>query len=502
MKAKTLKKIANTGVALVASATIVISPYLQKQEIPYTDSDLTNLPIYLEELEEIKNDYEFNFKNEELYQIISQTLGPNFTVGDLRNIKTLTLDSLSNPDLSDLKYLVNLNELTIKNSTIDLADLKYNQKLESLNIHFSSISNSSELPNSIHYLELVAINVLDNNLYIPYNTIALRMFTTFFTSFTLKNPTSLIQFEYDGYSILDLNDLSECCNLMNLFITKSPNIKNAQVLSKLPSLVMLELDDFAPIWLDKTTLYQLDCLDKEQKETLLSQIKKLDKIAKSLVPYEMPAEDKVKSISLNVASRLEYDLSVSDGTELSEELATMYNTNPITCALTGKGVCMNYACLFTALANRVGLDNYQDFSLDHTWNLVKIDDEYTGFDITNLDKEYAVLRNENNEPYANPNQSYTYYFKFNEQDSLYYFNFNPDQMNKSDYTGLIEEPTPSPEYNIGYVSSTFARTKAENLEIRKTLAQKMLPLIPIQLINNIILTIIDKKQSKRKVKKS
>lgn len=51
----------------------------------------------------------------------------------------------------------------------------------------------------------------------------------------------------------------------------------------------------------------------------------------------------------------------------------------------GKAICGNYAALFTALANRIGLEAYYITGVGHAFNLVKIDGEYYYTDPTWLD---------------------------------------------------------------------------------------------------------------------
>lgn len=494
MKNNTIRNILNTGIAAFAASTIVLSPHLKKHDIPYTETDKTNNPIYLEELRKLEESYDIKFQNTELYQIVAEQLGENFTIEDLKNIKTLTIDGISNTDLSDLKYLTNLNELTIKNGAYDLSDLKYNSKLARLSICIASITNSQDLPNCIQLMELTGIEVKDNHLYMPYNIKALKMHKTLFSSFTLKNPNSLTELDYNSYGILDLVSLEECTNLTYLAINKSPNIKNPEVLAKLPSLKHIFLDNYAPIWLDIDTSQKLNYYDKKQKEEIEFLIDILDKLTKFIITPEMTDEEKIKIISLTVADLIEYDSRV-EGQD--DELAIIYNEDPITCALRdGKGVCMEYGCLFTALANRAGLDNYQDFSNNHTWNIITNGEEDICYDITNMDKPYAIIRGKDDLPYGDPEMSYLDYFENHAEELLYYYGF-PEEKNT--YQGLIPEQLPSEKYDIGYVPFHFKKTDIEKAEIRKETLKKILPIFALQIIGNIVLPLEEQKQ-KRKVK--
>lgn len=499
MKAKTLRKITNACVCIGAATTILISPYFHKDAVNYTEADKTNNAIYIEEIKNIKEDYNVNFKNEELYNAIKESIGTEITIGSLREIKSISLNNLTNTDLTDLKYLVNLESLTIDGFPLDGNYLKYNHNLKTLNILNSNTSNLTQLPNSITKFHYINGNVADGSLFVPYNTTDLRINGVIFSNLTLKNPKNLSIFNYDSFSILDLNEIKDCENLLTCNISYSPNIKNASALASLPNLKILYLDDYASIWLDKNTLNALSCIDETTKSTLLSQIKTLDKIASALVPFEMSDIDKVRSITLNVASRIEYDFSVQEHEEIAEQVSSEYNKYPITYALDGNGVCINYACLFTALANRVGLENYQDISPKHTWNMAKINGEYKAFDVTNIDGEYAIIKDANNQPIKKENQTYQYYFNFQDEDLLYYYNFNPDTVIDNDHKGELVELTEVGDYNIGYVKNNIPASANEKIEIYLNTMRKLMPLVPPIVLLNIILLVIEKRQEKRKV---
>lgn len=498
MSARKIRKLTNACVCIGTATAILISPMLQAEDINYTKADKVNNTYFVKELSSIEEDYNINFKNEELYKAIAEVIGSDFTIGDLRNIKSLTLNNLTNNDLSDLKYLINLESLTISSSTLNASDLVYNQKLTSLNVISSTIKNSTDLPNTIRRLQLANVDVIDDILFIPYNTTDLRISGSYFSNLRLKNPSNLTTFSYESFSILDFNELETCENLISLNLRYCPNIKNSVILPTLPNLRFLYLDDYAAIWLSKETLSSLTSIDPNTKEEILSQIIELDNLAESLVPYDMSDEEKVRNITLNVANTMQYDYSVNDSTTQAEERSQEYNKLPISYALEGYGVCINYACLFQALANRVGLDSYQDISENHTWNMVELDDVYHAFDSTNIDGDQAVLKDEYNEPLLSLTEDYQYYFDNNQEDYLYYYDFNPETVIDNSHNSLIREPKTISEYNIGYVSDTTPQAVADKLEIQVTTLKKLLPLVPVTVILNIVLLIIEKKQKKRR----
>lgn len=484
-----------TGVVL----SILLSPQLTKAEVNYTEADLVNNPIYLEELTKIEEDYTINFQNKELYKIIENQLGKKITVKDLRDIKTLEINKLSDTNLNDLKYLINLESLTILENEINLSDLKYNKNLKTLALMGCTLTNTKDLPNSIEKIEYTLSDIKDKTLTVPFNTYQLAINDTLFSNIHLKNPTNLTYLSFTGYSILDLEVFKECSNLLKCEFKYCPNIKNGNILTTLQNLEMLVLDDYTSIWLDTESLRNLNCIDENNKEDILKKSKELDKIAHSLVPFEMSEEDKVRSIVLNIASRLEYDTSALDDSELAKSLSNEYNRLPITYALQGEGVCINYACLFTALANRVGLTNYQNFSETHTWNIIKENDEYNAYDVTNMDSKEALLKDNSSTPIIDEDHTYQYYFDINNEECLYYYDFEPSKINNTTFRSVIYSPTELENTDIGYVEDLTIKSPLQKIDIRINMAKKLLPLIPVAFVMEVLDIILAKKKKKTKV---
>lgn len=500
---KKFRKFSTNCVCLSLTAAVIISPYLKKEPINYTAADKTNNPCYLEEIKKLSTQEDITFHNQELYNLITQTIGTQPIVKDLHNIKELTIDSLSDTNLIDLKYLPNLEKLHIKNMSLDLSYLNYNSKLKDLIIWNSQVTNTSELPNSITKLELYLTDILDNILYIPYNVTALRINNTFFSNLYLKNPSNLTVLSYESFSILDLSNLEQCDNLINIHLTYSPNIKNPQVLRNLPKLTVLVLDEYAPIWLDTDTLNSLDSISKQDKEKLLNISKELDNITSSIISSDMTDEEKVKQITLYTSDLIEYDLYTLSNNKDSQSILNTYNLFPLTFALKGDGVCINYASLFQALLNRANVNSYQDISPGHTWNQVSLNNqEYTSYDIANIDRQQAIIKGPNNEPKTDYDNSYLTYFENNQEQQLYLYNFDPDNIQDEQnlYEETIKQPILLPEeINIGYVNNSYPKSEIEKLEIRYNTLKKLSPIIPITIIYNIIGKIIEKHKEKRKV---
>lgn len=430
---------------VLAFTTINQSIALFKPNIPYTKEDLKNNKSYVQELKEI--DYKApEIKNKDLYnELINQGLNPN----EPNKITSITLTkTLINNDLSDLKYFSNLMELNLENNDLDFTDIKYNYNLLNLTIKNCTVSNTKDLPNSIYSLELHDTIVNDESLEIPYNNKYLAITNTPFSNLYLKNPSKLNRLCIIGNSYLDLNSINECNNLTHLTLHRIANISNSDVLTTLhnKSLSNIDLDDYAPIWIDKETYLNLGL----NNESTITEIETLDSLASSLVTENDTDEEKIKKITTYILNSLSYDSEIT-----SKEL-TDYNDNPINYGLNkDTGICINYASLFTALANRAGLDTYQIYSNEHTWNMIN-NEEPTFIDLTMLDDQTIVeILTENGTSYEELDIPSIELINNNQENELYHYSISLEELvndkNLSKYTAL---PTTKhePTSNIGYVN--------------------------------------------------
>lgn len=492
-----------TGLSL-ALATFT-GPKLNNETIPYTQADLNNNIIFESQLKEIDNTYDICFNNQELYDIISSQVEGQLTVEKLREITELKiLNTLTNTDLSDLKYLPNLSIIEIYDNYINLEDIKYNQNLYLLSLDNCTIKNSSCIPNSTNAIFLDHCTCTDNQMIIPYYTERLYFIGSHINNLTLKNPSNLLELKILGDIILDMNQLGACTNLKSLDIKLCSNIKNGSVLRKFKNLETVILDEYSSIWLDTYTLKTLP-VDKEDSIILENQISELDKLANSLIANKDTAPDylKIQAISSYILSNLEYDEQVAEDKEANMSLINEYNIKPITYALNNdEAICINYACLFAALANRLDLDSYQMFSLDHTWNIVKEESEYKGYDLTFLESgpivklntgEFALIADSNSEDVINKGDG----------NHLYFYEFNIDEFisdaHLADATPKEIEDT---IINIGYINENSLVKLIEKNEVRLYRATTFLKSYLCLLLLTIGINIIsqNKKTEKRLIK--
>ncbi len=364
-----------------------------KEEIAFTQEDIERNIAFNDELISIYEDTTVEFINPELYDIIASQVEGELTVGKLREIKELEItQTLEEPDFRDLKYLPNLNYLSISNNTIDLEDIKYNQNLFLLNLEHCTFRNTEFIPNATDSVFFTNCFSQDNSIIVPYYTKNLHIFDSNPNNIYLKNPSELETFTLIGDGYIDLACIKDCNNLKEIKIEVCSNIRNASYLQSLQSLVKVSLDDYAAIWLDTDTLASLPLEDEDYRYILYDEITKLDEIAEIITNGEQLSDsEKIARISSYILSSLDYNYQITDEETKNSQEITDFNKNPINYALNKEEViCINYASIFQALANRLGVNSFQLFNENHTWNMAQNENGFYGYDMTYLESAAIV----------------------------------------------------------------------------------------------------------------
>lgn len=436
-----LQKTAKYALCTVLALTIVNqSIAITKSNIPYTKEDLTNNKQYIQEIKEIQTKKP-DYKNKDL---IVELFNQGINIDCPETVKSITITKeLINQDFQDLKYFPNLTELIIENNNIDLTDLKYNYNLINLQIKNSVLTNTKEIPNSIYNFILEDCNIEDVSFEIPYNTKYLTIINSPFNNIYLKNPEQLNRLMIVGNTFLDLSSFKECKHLKDITLHRIANVTNSDTLTNLNA--TLNLDNYVPIWMNADTYNSLNL----NNPNTLKQIEDLDSIAASIVKDNMTDEEKVKAITTYILELLTYDENISKP-ELTE-----YNDNPLILKKE-EGICINYASLFTALSNRAGLDTYQIYSNDHTWNMVNDKDNKYFIDLSMLDTEVIIeTLTEFGVEYSESDISSVEHINNNEESKLYHYHITLEELvndsNLSRYT-LLPEDNEGTTHNIGYIS--------------------------------------------------
>ena len=465
-----MKKV-RTIAALVAltAALTVTENYFTKSLVPYTKEDIVSTSAYVTTLEELETTNVTEFENPELIEKLSSFAKKQLTIEDIRNIKSLEIRfGLDNYDFSDLKYFTNLEEITIFGANVDLEDLQYNQNLKKVTLSHCNVTNTNKLPNSVTDLFIFETLITDDVLYLPYNIAAVSIMDVGFSKIQPKGLKELFYFSLDSkVCSCDISFLADAPNLLSVTIKGCPNITGVDTLTKLSEKCEVSLDDYAPIWLTNEQYHSIKKLDPEIDVDLDYETKYLDLIASELVPDKNVDEHtKVEAISNYIVRTLKYSLDIINNTDRFDEVSSKLNDYPIKYAIDLSDdydeVCINYAALFQALANRVGLDSKQLMSDTHTWNL--LNDKY--IDLTSLDG--AIFQ------YANDETNYSIEDLLIEGREIPDYVYYVRDIDLPDYkeTYHLTEPTTIDE-NIGYVKQE----------------EKSLPRKLLQYSNNLLISI-------------
>ena len=276
-----------------------------KEVIPYTQEDVVQNIQFEKKLSSIQEETNIEFSNKELESIIKEQIDGDITKEKLAEIKELEIfNTLSNNDLSDLKYLPNLISLHIYDNSIDLEDIKYNQNLMVVTFTKCTIANTQYLPNAIETIFVDDCTITDTEVIIPYYATDVYFKKSIANNIRFKNPSILETLFITSDVMLDMNNLKECSNLKKLTIYMASNIKNAHILKDLQSLQEVHFDEYASIWLDLDTLNVLP-MPEEDKVLLGDLINKLDSLASTLITNpNMSENEKINRIrTSNIYSR-------------------------------------------------------------------------------------------------------------------------------------------------------------------------------------------------------
>ena len=386
------RKISLVGTAIGLSALLLNNRYnkvILNNNVEYTNEDNINNQYLKNELYNLS----IMEDNEEIYlpegSNLRKTIASKnhksiyepITMEDIRNIKELKIDNITMEEFSCLYYFENLEVIKISNSTINLKVLEKSINLNKLVLDNVYFNNSKCIPNSVNSIKLLSCTCLDDEFRVPYNTSNIDIVNSFINNISLKNPERLKTFNYYSESVLDLNILKDC-DLDILNIMGSPNVKNSSVLSTIKC-DKLFIDDSASIWL---TQEQYNEIEKnrdffDRPVYLENNCKKLDEISNIL--KSISEESTIEEIENYILDSLEYDENIYNNSLLPK----YYNTFPILSIINGdKGVCVNYASLFQALANRCGIESYVMTNCEHAWNKVIVDGREINIDTTFMDE--------------------------------------------------------------------------------------------------------------------
>ena len=386
------KRLILLGTTIGLSAAVLSTKYtktITNNDIEYTKEDDINnqyLKNQLYNLSIVDDSEEVYLPmNSKLRKTIAsknhKSIEEPITMEDLRSIKELEVDDLTEGEYSCLFYFENLELLKISNSTVNLRVLENNINLNKLILDNVYFNNSKCIPNSVSSIKLLSSTCIDDEFRVPYNVSNMDIVLSFINNLSLKNPERLKSFSYYSGSVLDIESLKDC-SLDILNIIDSPNIKNGELLASIKC-NKLFLDDSASIWLTSDSYKEIKDNHKffDRPFYLEDNIKKLDELSDSL--KNISENSTLEEVENYILDNLEYDESIYNNPLLPK----YYNSFPILSVIdSNKGICVNYASLFQALANRCGIESYVISNEDHAWNKVIIDGKERYIDTTFMDE--------------------------------------------------------------------------------------------------------------------
>lgn len=386
------KRLVLLGTTIGLSAAVLSTKYtrtITNNDVEYTQEDDINNQLLKNQL------YNLSIveDSEEVYLPIDSKLRKTIasknhksidepiTMEDLRSIKELEIDEMTKEEYNCLFYFENLEVLKISNSTVNLKVLENNINLTKLILDNVYFNNSKCIPNSVSSIKLLSSTCFDDEFRVPYNVSNIDIVMSFVNNLSLKNPERLKSFNYYSESLFDIKALKDC-SLDILNIICSGNIKNVDYLPNIRC-GKLFLDDSASIWLTHDIYKQIENNVKffDRPFYLESNIVKLDELGDNL--KSISDNTTVEEIEKYILDSLEYDEAIYNDSVLPK----YYNAFPIMSIMNSdKGICVNYASLFQALANRCGIESYLISNDDHAWNKIIIDGKEINVDTTFMDE--------------------------------------------------------------------------------------------------------------------
>lgn len=420
--------------------------------------------------------------------ISNHIMRQNYLVYDYWEIEMLDLSCVS--DLTDLRLFPNLKKVIIRdsvdvnleqlndtnikivevyNSTVDASNIDCDieilvmhntdienteslanlTKLQDLEINFSNVQDISFLSNmkKLRTLSLISNDIID------YSVLSDLKLDELILSCTQVNDWSFISelktVKSLNIAFTNFNDISLLTNLsklenLDLSYTLIENINGIEDLKNLESLNLSAcymLDDYSYLAnIDQAVSVKLDNMEMKydnftyfNSPTTLSddQEVKTDVIEfyNSLgITDDLSDEEKVRIITIAVLERVAY---ISD---LTLESSDYCNDNELRSALDGEGLCSSYTALTSELLNLAGVKNYEitgtaiesEPDYLHKWNIVNINGEWYGLDLTFLDDLDGANRLRNGEDVS----YYLSDLNSTEWEDLHYYFAVPSEVKK------------------------------------------------------------------------
>ena len=284
-------------------------------------------------------------------------------------------------ELQEVRNLPYIKEILIKDANIeDLSVLNDLKGLEKINVFYSKV-NFSKLNNSnIKEVNIISSYVINDDL----------------SSLSNSNIKKL---DLDGSYITSIYSLKNVISLEELSLNSISNLRSLDIVTYLPNLKILNFKGSEDL-IDGNVFNYIKNNNiigrnyDSSKYMYLNGTKyedELNKIIHGLNLDNLSNIEKIRKITLYVTSHIEYDEKCGVDNICTDEL----EFNTVAKALSGKGICYDYALLTNRLLNRAGIKSYlvggyTPKGLAHEWLNIYLDGKWYGLDPTWIDTFVGV----------------------------------------------------------------------------------------------------------------
>ncbi len=174
---------------------------------------------------------------------------------------------------------------------------------------------------------------------------------------------------------------------------------------------------------------------------------KLQEIVSEVITEDMNEQDKIKALSEYIVSHMEYDhdLINKNYRYSSENIRKGWGESLYYSVMEEKGVCQGYTIYAQNLFIEAGINTFKINGLDHTWNLIQIDDDYYIVDLTNVD---GIVDEENSSSFDDYDLDSYYLVPIDENINFFYPLMLPIEAEKQ-YEEAYEEQKKKYKERIG-----------------------------------------------------
>ena len=290
--------------------------------------------------------------------------------------ETLYKEISTKEELEEVKNLPYLKEILIKNLTIeDMSILNNLKELEKINIFYSRVNFNKFNNSNIKEVNIISSYIINDDL----------------SSLTNSNIKKL---DLEGSYITSIYSIKNIISLEELGLNSISNLRSLEPITYLPNLKVLNFKGSEDLINNKVFNYikEHNIIGKNYDSSKYMYLngeeysKKLEDIIESLNLKDLRIIEKIQKITLYVTSHIEYDDRCGVDNICDDEL----EFNTVAKALSGKGICYDYALLTNRLLNKAGIKSYlvggyTPKGLAHEWLNIYLDGKWYGLDPTWID---------------------------------------------------------------------------------------------------------------------